>query len=862
MPEQSKSLTLSGIHLEKNNAPKKNPLFPQWVFLMLLGMTSTVVMVLFVRGLEDQTARSEFATAAEQRMVLLDSSIQRSVDSLFAIGAFFDASPSVSRSQFRNLVVPILNRQKSLQALSWDPVLAPNEIKPLVAFTRSEGLSDFDIYELGVNKNKQALSARSEYFPVWFIEPMKGNEKALGFDLGSNSARMASIELARKQQRPIATSRITLVQETTKQFGFLLLRPVYANNSAIGTRIAPGLAPAKEIGQLRGFISGVFRIGQMLEMQDQNKIDSVKPMQIYLFDTQGKPGEQILYPQEGGVDSVEKLPDIAIKRTIQVGGRTWVAAATPFANSYSVDRTSSCLVVLAGLLLTILGTALQRQASGKANSIEKIVTERTKALQESEQSLMRANQESQEASRMKTVFLASMSHEFRTPMNAVLGLLHVLSHTPLNDSQKDYVIKITGAAKRLLRLIEDILDVSRIEAGKLSLENTPFLIESVFRDVLVAVSPKLRESKVELIFDIDPSLPVQLLGDAMRLTQVMVNLVDNAAKFTSEGQIVISVRSDIAAERRINFHVVVKDTGVGMPQSECDRLFQPFVQAESINRKRYGGTGLGLAICRQLVELMGGEIQATSILGEGSQFRFSVPLGVVQSQSLCARCQEVAGQSILLLEMHELSGASLERTLESMGAKVTRITSDVTARAALEVFEGSMMLIAEGFPNENELIQIAGNNALLRVVVLSSPGASVRDASKHYEKPLLPHTIKQIFSLDKLNEKIENEQSKAALPQPLIRGEENGQASDLIQAPLEPMRPELIEQLHALKALLTEGDPQAEQSARELVKMSEGTELNKFANSILIQCNNYDFREALASLDEVLPLREVKEKIK
>ena len=178
MVEQSNSLSLSGIHLEKNNAPNKNPMFPQWVFLMLSGLICTVVMVLFVRALEDQTARSEFATVATNRMVLLDSSIQRSVDSLFAVGAFFDASPSVSRSQFRNLVVPILNRQKSLQALSWDPVLTPKEIKPLVAFTRSEGFSGFDIYELGVNKNKQVLSARSEYFPVWFIEPMKGNEKA------------------------------------------------------------------------------------------------------------------------------------------------------------------------------------------------------------------------------------------------------------------------------------------------------------------------------------------------------------------------------------------------------------------------------------------------------------------------------------------------------------------------------------------------------------------------------------------------------------------------------------------------------------------------------------------------------------
>lgn len=866
MPEQVDHPYLGSIPLDLNRPKSRvSENFPLWGGLMILGLLGTVLIFFVVRNLEDQTARSDFATVAEQRLVLIDSSIQRSVDTVLAVGAYFDATSSISRTQFKNLTSPILDRHPSLQALAWDPALIPTEVKKLEAFTQREGFQDFNIFELGADKNKQALSPRSEYFPVWFIEPYKGNEKALGFDLGSNPARMTALEAARKQGRPIATSRITLVQETTKQFGFLLFRPVYVNAISVGAPIAPGIAAPADIGHLKGFISGVFRIGRMIEIQDQNKDKSAKPMQIYLFDQYGKPGEQLLYPQDGIVDSEDKLPEISIKRTIQVGGRTWIVAAIPAGNAYAVDRTTSWLMALAGLLLTVLGTALQRQTAGKEKSIRETVAERTQALQDSEQRLMQANQKAEEASQMKTVFLASMSHEFRTPMNAVLGLLHVLSRTPLDESQKDYVSKISGAAKRLLRLIEDILDVSRIEAGKLSIEQSQFKIETVFRDVLVAVSPKMSNSHVELIFDIDPGLPAQLIGDAMRLTQVMVNLVDNAAKFTSEGQIIVSVRVEMVAERRMYLHVSVKDSGVGMQQEECDRLFQPFVQAESMNRKKFGGTGLGLAICRQLVELMGGEIQATSVLGEGSHFQFYIPLGVFDAQVLCAQSPELLAQSVLLLESHELAGESLERLLKVMGAKVTRVNSDQLARAAIEVFDGSLMLIAEGFPEADSLIKFAFTKTHMRSILLSPPGASARDSYKHFEKPLLPHTIHEIFGSKQKN--AQDLIAKPASPstQRLGKGQEEDftiqetSNENLLGPSVESMGPEFISQLRALKALLIAGDPQAEECARELKRMASGTELDKFANSLLIQCNNYDFKKAITSLAKVLPPEELKE---
>ena len=866
MPEQVDPPYLGSIPIDLNRPVfRVSENFPLWGGLMIFGLLGTVLMFFVVRDLENQTARSDFTAVAEQRLVLLDSSIQRSVDHLLAVGAYFDATSSISRTQFKNLTSPILDLQQSLQALSWDPVVTPDEVKKLVAFTQYEGFKDFNIYELGADKNKKNIAPRSEYFPVWFIEPFKGNEKAFGFDLGSNPARMIALEMARKQGRPIATSRITLVQDTTQQFGFLLFRPVYVNAISVGIPIAPGIAAPQEVGRLKGFISGVFRIGRMIETPDQNKDKSAKPMQIYLFDQYGKPGEQLLYPQESIFDSEDKLPEISIKRTIQVGGRTWIAAAMPAGNAYAVERTASWLIAMSGLLLTLLGTALQRQTAGKAKSIKEIVTERTRALQDSEQRLMQANQKAEEASRMKTVFLASMSHEFRTPMNAVIGLLHVLSRTPLDESQRDYVSKISGAAKRLLRLIEDILDVSRIEAGKLSIEQSQFKIETVFRDVLVAVSPKLNNSHVELIFDIDPELPFQLIGDAMRLTQVMVNLVDNAAKFTSEGQIIVSVRAEIVAERRMYLHVSVKDSGVGMQQEECDRLFQPFVQAESMNRKKFGGTGLGLAICRQLVELMGGEIHATSILGEGSHFQFSIPLGVFDAQVLCAPSPELLAQSVLLLESHELAGESLERLLKAMGAKVTRVTSNNLARAALEVFDGSLMLIAESFPEADSLIKLAFTKVHLRSILLSPPGASARDSYKHFEKPLLPHTIHEIFGSNQ-------KKSQAFIAEPVpqfIQQVGKAQEEDfahqetsyknLITSSVASISPEFISQLRALKALLIAGDPHAEECARELKQMASGTGLDKFANSLLIQCNNYDFKKALATLAEVLPPEKLKE---
>ncbi|TSE30673.1 PAS domain S-box protein [Tepidimonas charontis] len=250
--------------------------------------------------------------------------------------------------------------------------------------------------------------------------------------------------------------------------------------------------------------------------------------------------------------------------------------------------------------------------------------------------LERARRAAEEASRAKSQFLANMSHEIRTPMNAVLGMLQLLLGTPLDARQRDYAEKSEAAAKSLLGIINDILDFSKIEAGKLELHCEPFAVDRLWRDLATLYAANLRGKRLELLFDIDRTIPRVLIGDALRLQQVLINLGGNAIKFTHQGSVTLRVRlialepgPDGAPVARLQFAVI--DTGIGITPEQRQRLFQAFNQAESGITRQYGGTGLGLVISQRLVQLMGGEITLDSTPGQGSTFAFEIALPVAQT---------------------------------------------------------------------------------------------------------------------------------------------------------------------------------------------------------------------------------------
>ena len=243
-----------------------------------------------------------------------------------------------------------------------------------------------------------------------------------------------------------------------------------------------------------------------------------------------------------------------------------------------------------------------------------------------ETELREAKRVADAATQAKGAFLANMSHEIRTPMNAVLGFLQLLAQTALDHRQRDHVTKIQSASKSLLRLINDILDYSKIEAGKLALDCHEFALEQLMSDLATVLSGNLGTKHVDAVFDLDARLPKTFVGDQLRLQQVLINLAGNALKFTEEGQIIVSVEFISQETNQITLRFAVKDSGIGMSAEQLPKIFESFTQAEDSTTRRYGGTGLGLTICKQLVGLMGGELRAESEVGKGSRFWFDIAL--------------------------------------------------------------------------------------------------------------------------------------------------------------------------------------------------------------------------------------------
>ena len=243
-----------------------------------------------------------------------------------------------------------------------------------------------------------------------------------------------------------------------------------------------------------------------------------------------------------------------------------------------------------------------------------------------------ARDEARSADAAKGLFLANMSHEIRTPMNAVIGLTNMVLQTRLDETQRDYLTKVQTSSKALLSLLNDILDYSKIEAGKVALEAEEFSPEETIENVGNLFSAKVEEAGLDLLFEIDRDLPPRLVGDALRLTQVLNNLVGNAIKFTSVGEVVIGARVVSRTDDDVELAFSVRDTGIGVTPEQADRLFNVFQQAERSTARKYGGTGLGLAICKRLVELMGGRIEVTPAPGGGSIFGFTLPVRRRQGQ--------------------------------------------------------------------------------------------------------------------------------------------------------------------------------------------------------------------------------------
>ena len=627
---------------------------PAWIFAVLVGgMVLSLVLFVTVRGWEERDVKKRAADLVGEQVGKFEIAMLRSMEVLHSIASLHAAEGRIERHQFDCFVQQALARQPELQALSWNPAIPAAQRAELEAASGAEGLVGFHIQEMNAAGHFQPASPRAEYVPVYYIQPLNRNAAALGYDLGSDSERLSSIEQARDTGQPVATTPIRLAQGPNNQAGFLVIQPVYS-----------GPAPAtvaERRKNLAGFAVAVFRVNDLAsrffsELANQG-------IEASLFD-ESRAGQLIFSTADAG--AVRSNDERAAVHLI-VAGRQWTMVFGPTRKFISSEpRFQGWLMLAGGLALTLLTTAYLYagwRRTGEIAAANAALHEEIRVRQQAETSAAAANQ-------AKSDFLASMSHEIRTPLNAILGYTQLMRRdVHLPPEQRDAVAGINASGQHLLGMINEILDLSKIEAGRMELNVGDFDLAMLADGLAATFHPLCAQKRIGFRLELGSRDRVRVRGDEGKLRQVLINLVGNSVKFTNAGEVFVHFKPE-AGEGWL-FEVV--DTGLGIPEEEQQDIFKPFHQGSSARHQ--GGTGLGLAIAQRQVELLGGRLSLQSERGFGSRFFFSIPLAPSQGH-----VEESALQIVRLLPGHHVRALVVDDRRENrdvLGGMLSAIGCEV-----------------------------------------------------------------------------------------------------------------------------------------------------------------------------------------
>ncbi len=698
----------------------------------MVGLSVSLTGFQLARTWADRALHSEFQRRFDAGIASLKREIDINLEVVRDLGGLFHGFATVSRRQFHYFAGLTVARHPSIQALEWIPRVPRTERAAHESTARADGLTDYRIAERRDSGALVGAGERDAYFPVYYVEPLAGNEAALGFDLGSDSARRRAIERARDGGELAATAPIKLVQEDGDQVGLLVFAPVF--DGAALTVQDRGRA-------LRGFASGVYRAGDLFTQAMERVSAQSADVALRLADV--SPGKQALELHRYRIDHAH--PDYLERPVVHdfpVADRVWRLSAWPTRQLVASQR--SWLphgVLFTGLVLTLVTVAYLRTFMQRESEVRRLVALRTEEIEAgehrtsvildtaidaiitadrrgvvqrvnpaaerlfgytagelmgrnvsvlmpepyssehdayleryqrtgephiigmareltgrrkdgstfpmklsvgeakisggalyvgviaditqqraAEEVLRQAKEQAEENSRLKSEFVNMMSHELRTPMTVILGYLPLLKNESLQPEPPmiaGIARDIESSAQHLLHLINDLLDISRIEAGKMPLNRQRIAAAEVVQSVVEGLRSKAREKGIGLAADADGSM---VFADPVRLRQILINLMGNAVKFTDRGKVEVSSRR---SDGVVSFEV--RDSGCGIAADQLPHIFDKFHQADSSSTRAAGGSGLGLAITQRLVELHGGRISVDSVLGEGTVFSFSIP---------------------------------------------------------------------------------------------------------------------------------------------------------------------------------------------------------------------------------------------
>lgn len=514
-----------------------------------------------------------------------------------ALGSFISLTENLNRKKFDQFSKGIMEDSGSVTALSWNPLIR-NSSRPHAEKNLKKDYSD----SIGISIRKDQKLIRSpeneDYVYIRFIYPYSDNKQAIGFNILSDPTRKDALFSATERQDIEITSKINLVQSLKNNLGFLVFSPINRWDGEFG------------------FATAVIRLTTIIENSiignDQN------PLCIKIEEVNDPYNIEIFSKNCSNID--EKIfSDYFYEHPILIGSHVLNIKTIATKDYFQMNLTNASrfLLIISSLLTGLLGILLLI-IMGKEKSIQDIVEKRTFELEK--------------ANRVKSEFLANMSHEIRTPMNGVLGMLTLLEQTNIDAEQKDYLDNAEKSVLSLLTIINDILDVSKLENKKLEFISKPTNINKLCKDVTQLFFADAKKKNLDLqinIIGLDPNLYV--LVDENRLRQILINLIANALKFTFVGSISLDV--NLSNDKRY-IVFTVKDTGIGISEENITRLFDRFVQLEDSRTKKFEGSGLGLYISKQLVHLMGGDIEVQSKVNVGSTFQFTIPFQETEQREL------------------------------------------------------------------------------------------------------------------------------------------------------------------------------------------------------------------------------------